>query len=70
MVVLNRLDRFHLAEDVIEWVPGLGSKAAHVKQHLRDKFIEHREYVDRHGEDMPEIQNWGWPYKTAARAGD
>ena len=58
MTVLNRLDRFHLAMDVIEWVPGLGSKAAHVKQHLRDKLIEHRIYVDRHGEDMPEIQNW------------
>ena len=70
MVVLNRLDRFHLAMDVIEWVPGLGSKAAHVKQHFRDKLIEHRNYVDRHGEDMPEIQNWSWPYKTAARVGD
>jgi xylulose-5-phosphate/fructose-6-phosphate phosphoketolase len=58
MTVLNRLDRFHLAMDVIEWVPGLGSKAAHVKQHLRDKLIEHRIYVDRHGEDMPEVQNW------------
>ena len=70
MVVLNRLDRFHLAMDVIEWVPGLGSKTAHVKQHLRDKLIEHRNYVGQHGEDMPEIQNWGWPYNTAARAGD
>ena len=70
MVVLNRLDRFHLAMDVIERVPGLGSKAAHVKQHFRDKLIEHRNYVGQHGEDMPEIQNWGWPYKIAARAGD
>jgi xylulose-5-phosphate/fructose-6-phosphate phosphoketolase len=41
-----------------------------VKQHFRDKLIEHRNYVDRHGEDMPEIQNWSWPYKTAARVGD
>jgi xylulose-5-phosphate/fructose-6-phosphate phosphoketolase len=40
------------------------------KQQLRNKLIEHRNYVDRHGEDMPEIANWGWPYKTAARAGD
>jgi len=70
MVVLNRLDRFHLAMDVIEWVPGLGSKAAHLKQHFRDKLIEHRNYVGRHGEDMPEIQNWSWPYNTAGRAGD
>jgi xylulose-5-phosphate/fructose-6-phosphate phosphoketolase len=68
MVVLNRLDRFHLAMDVIERVPGLGPKAAHVKQHLRDKLIDHRNYVDRHGEDMPEIQSWGW--RSAARAGD
>jgi xylulose-5-phosphate/fructose-6-phosphate phosphoketolase len=49
-------------------VPGLGAKAAHVKQHFRDKLIERRRYVDQHGEDMPEIQNWSWPYKTAARA--
>jgi xylulose-5-phosphate/fructose-6-phosphate phosphoketolase len=66
MTVLNRLDRFHLAMDVIERVPGLGSKAAHVKQHFRDKLIEHRDYVERHGEDMPEIENWRWPYKTAS----
>jgi xylulose-5-phosphate/fructose-6-phosphate phosphoketolase len=69
MVVLNRLDRFHLAMDVIEWVPGLGSKAAHVKQHLRDKLIDHTNYVEQHGEDMPEIQSWCWPYKNAAGAG-
>jgi xylulose-5-phosphate/fructose-6-phosphate phosphoketolase len=70
MVVLNRLDRFHLAMDVIERVPGLASKAAHVTQHLREKLIEHRNYVDEHGEDMPEIQKWSWPYKTVARSGD
>jgi xylulose-5-phosphate/fructose-6-phosphate phosphoketolase len=71
MVVLNRLDRFHLAMDVIERVPGLASKAAHVTQHFRDKLTEHRNYVNEHGEDMPEIQNWSWPYKTAAaRGGD
>jgi xylulose-5-phosphate/fructose-6-phosphate phosphoketolase len=70
MVVLNRLDRFHLAMDVLERVPGLGSRAAHLKQQLRNKLIEHRNYVERHGEDMPEIANWGWPYKTAARGGD
>jgi len=68
MTVLNRIDRFHLAMDAIEWVPGLGSKAAHVKQHFRDKLIEHRTYVDRHGEDMPEISSWAWPYVTAVHA--
>jgi xylulose-5-phosphate/fructose-6-phosphate phosphoketolase len=70
MVVLNRLDRFHLAMDAIERIPGLASKAAHVTQHFRDTLIEHRNYIDEHGEDMPEIQNWRWPYKTAARAAD
>jgi xylulose-5-phosphate/fructose-6-phosphate phosphoketolase len=70
MVVLNRLDRFHLAMDVIEWVPGLAAKAAHLTQHFRDKLTEHRNYVNRHGEDMPEIQGWSWPYKTAERSGN
>jgi xylulose-5-phosphate/fructose-6-phosphate phosphoketolase len=70
MVVLNRLDRFHLAIDVIERVPGLGAKAAHVQQHFRDKLIKHHDYVRQHGEDMPEIQNWSWPYKTVLRAGN
>jgi xylulose-5-phosphate/fructose-6-phosphate phosphoketolase len=70
MVVLNRLDRFHLAMDVIERVPGLESKAAHTKQRFRDKLIEHRSYIEEHGEDMPEIQTWSWPYSTAASAGD
>jgi xylulose-5-phosphate/fructose-6-phosphate phosphoketolase len=68
MVVLNRLDRFHLAMDVIERVPGLGAKAAHVKQHFRDKLTEHQNYVRQYGEDMPEIQNWSWPHETASRA--
>ena len=70
MVVLNELDRFHLAIEVIERVPGLGIAAAHIKQQFRDALIEHSHYVCEHGEDMPEIQNWGWPYKTAAHAGD
>jgi len=70
MVVLNKLDRFHLAMDVIERVPGLASKAAHATQHFRDKLTEHRNYVNRHGEDMPEIQRWSWPYKTTGRSGD
>ena len=69
MVVLNRLDRFHLAMDVIEWVPGLAARAAHVTQHFRDKLTEHRHYVEQHGEDMPEIQGWEWSHQTAARSG-
>jgi xylulose-5-phosphate/fructose-6-phosphate phosphoketolase len=62
MTVLNRLDRFHLAIDVIERVPGLAARAAHARQHFRDKLTEHRHYVDEHGEDMPEIRNWRWPW--------
>jgi xylulose-5-phosphate/fructose-6-phosphate phosphoketolase len=60
MVVLNDLDRFHLAGDVIDRVPALGPRAAYAKQALRDKLIEHKEYIDRHGEDLPEIQKWRW----------
>jgi xylulose-5-phosphate/fructose-6-phosphate phosphoketolase len=60
MVVLNHLDRFHLAMDVIDRVPGLGARAAHARQRFRDRLIEHRHYVDAHGEDMPEIRNWRW----------
>jgi xylulose-5-phosphate/fructose-6-phosphate phosphoketolase len=70
MVVLNGLDRFHLAGAVIEHVPKLGPIAAYARQFIRDKLIEHKEYICCHGEDTPEIRDWGWPYGTAARAGD
>jgi xylulose-5-phosphate/fructose-6-phosphate phosphoketolase len=60
MVVLNYLDRFHLVADVVDRVPKLGPSAAHVKQLVRDKLIEHRMYVDKHGEDLPMVQNWKW----------
>ena len=60
MVVLNDLDRFHLAEDVIDRLPGLGSKGAYTKQYLNNKLLEHKEYINIKGEDMPEILNWKW----------
>jgi xylulose-5-phosphate/fructose-6-phosphate phosphoketolase len=60
MVVLNDLDRFHLVGDVIDRVPGLGPRAAYAKQFLRDKLIDHKAYIDRYGQDMPEIRNWKW----------
>jgi xylulose-5-phosphate/fructose-6-phosphate phosphoketolase len=67
MVVLNDLDRFHLAEDVIDRVPQLGARAAYFKQAIRDKLIEHKQYIEQHGEDMPEIAEWRWG--GAARGG-
>ncbi len=70
MVVLNGLDRFHLAEAAIAHVPRLAHLATYARQQLRDKLAEHREYTQRVGEDMPEIRDWGWPYGTAARTGD
>ncbi|HEY2016903.1 MAG TPA: phosphoketolase family protein, partial [Bryobacteraceae bacterium] len=61
MTVLNDLDRFHLAMDVIDRVPKLQAVAAHQKQALRDKLIDHKLYVTKHGDDMPEVKNWHWP---------
>ncbi|MEJ7768774.1 MAG: phosphoketolase family protein [Chitinophagaceae bacterium] len=60
MVVLNELDRFHLAEAVIDRVPRLASRGAYVKQLLRNKLLEHKAYICQHGEDMPEIRDWKW----------
>ncbi len=60
MVVLNDLDRFHLAADVIERVPGLGERAKLVLQVLRAELLNHKAYIERHGEDLPEIREWKW----------
>ena len=60
MVVMNELDRFHLVNDVIDRVPKLGPSAAYVKQAIRDKLIEHKEYTRKYGEDLPEIREWKW----------
>ena len=63
MVVRNDLDRFHLMADVIDRVPSLGPMAAYAKQAIRDKLIEHQQYIAVHGEDLPEIRNWRWEEK-------
>ena len=64
MTVLNEIDRFHLAGDAIDRVPRLQRIGAHVKQLLRDKLVEHSEYIRRHGEDMPEVLDWTWTSLT------
>jgi xylulose-5-phosphate/fructose-6-phosphate phosphoketolase len=61
MTVLNDLDRFHLVIDAVNRLPQVGSEGAYLKQQLSDKLVEHRQYIDRYGEDMPEIRNWSWP---------
>ncbi len=60
MTVRNQIDRFSLAGDVIDRVPGLAERAAHVKQLIRDKLIEHKRYIAAHGDDMPEVRDWQW----------
>jgi len=63
MCVLNDLDRYHLAQDVIDRLPQLGARAAYVKQAIRDALIDHKEYIYEHGEDAPEISGWTWGHK-------
>lgn len=64
MTVLNELDRFHLVMDTIDRLPMTGDKGVYLKQQLKDKLIEHKQYIDKHGQDLPEIRNWTWSNLT------
>ena len=69
MVVLNDLDRFHLVEDVIDRLPQLGARAAYFKQAIHEKLIEHRQYIQEHGDDIPAISGWRWGQKGQVASG-
>lgn len=69
MVVMNELDRFHLAMAAVRRLSGLGQDGERLIRDCRAKLIEHAAFVREHGEDMPEITGWSWPYKSAAEAG-
>jgi xylulose-5-phosphate/fructose-6-phosphate phosphoketolase len=60
MVVLNKLDRFHLVADAIDRLPQIGADAVYAKQAIRDKLVDHKRCIVAHGEDMPEVRDWCW----------
>ena len=60
MTVLNDLDRFHLVIDTIDRVPKMDDKGAQLKKKLLEKLVEHKQYIDQEGQDMPEIRDWKW----------
>jgi xylulose-5-phosphate/fructose-6-phosphate phosphoketolase len=65
MVVLNQLDRYHLAIEAIQRVPGLAARGSDAKQMFESKLAEHHRYVREHGEDMPDVRDWAWPGQRA-----
>jgi xylulose-5-phosphate/fructose-6-phosphate phosphoketolase len=69
MVMLNDLDRFHLVMDVIDRVPGLGERAAALRQTMVDERMRHRAYTRDVGEDPPDITGWTWPDASGSARG-
>jgi xylulose-5-phosphate/fructose-6-phosphate phosphoketolase len=67
MAVRNDIDRFHLVMAVIDRVPHLAPRAAYAKQAIRDKLIDHQQYIARYGDDMPEITGWRWGSRSGAQ---
>jgi xylulose-5-phosphate/fructose-6-phosphate phosphoketolase len=62
MVMLNDLERFHLVKDVIDRVPGLSSRCAHLRQEMVDRRLEARSWTRAHGDDHPDVRDWTWPF--------
>lgn len=62
MVVLNDLDRFHLFVDTVERVPRFSKITAYIREMVESKLLEHKNYIQQFGDDLPEIHNWKWPY--------
>jgi xylulose-5-phosphate/fructose-6-phosphate phosphoketolase len=65
MTVMNDLDRFHLVQDVVNRIPGLGENGNKLRQMMINKLAEHKQYIDKYGQDMPEIRNWKWNQKIS-----
>src|SRR3954447_9408417 len=61
MLMLNDMDRYHLVMDVVDRVPGLGPRAAHLRQRMADERLRHRAYTREVGDDMPDVRDWHWP---------
>jgi xylulose-5-phosphate/fructose-6-phosphate phosphoketolase len=68
MTVLNDLDRFHLVQDVIHRLPQPGAAGAALKRRMQDKLVEHKLYIEKYGQDMPEIRDWKWDAPHAGQA--